>query len=127
MMPDLPPQHPIGAAADGEQPHKPADDREEVYYAGSPMMRGEVGRVLFFFFLGAFFIAIPILFKMYHKDHEWPRGVVTLIFVVLGLIMWSIPWIMTKSLRYRISNYRIDYERGWLSKSIDTLELWHVE
>ena len=30
-------------------------------------------------------------------------------------------------MRYRISNYRIDYERGVLSKNIDTLELWHVE
>ena len=35
--------------------------------------------------------------------------------------------IWARTIRYRISNYRIDYERGWLSKSIDTLELWHVE
>ena len=27
----------------------------------------------------------------------------------------------------RVTNYRIDYERGLLSKNIDTLELWHVE
>jgi hypothetical protein len=30
-------------------------------------------------------------------------------------------------MRYRITNYRIDFERGWLGKTIDTLELWHVE
>jgi hypothetical protein len=29
--------------------------------------------------------------------------------------------------RYRITNYRIDFERGILGKKIDTLELWHVE
>ena len=28
---------------------------------------------------------------------------------------------------YRITNYRIDFERGWLSTTIDTMELWHVE
>jgi uncharacterized membrane protein YdbT with pleckstrin-like domain len=38
-----------------------------------------------------------------------------------------IPIIMVKTYRYRISNYRIDYERGLLSRNIDTLELWHVE
>ena len=36
-------------------------------------------------------------------------------------------FILTRSMRYRISNYRIDYERGVFSKDIDTLELWHVE
>ena len=31
------------------------------------------------------------------------------------------------TIRYRITNYRIDYERGLIGKDIDTLELWHVE
>jgi uncharacterized membrane protein YdbT with pleckstrin-like domain len=48
-------------------------------------------------------------------------------FIVVGLLVMLIPWIMTKTLRYRVSNYRIDFERGLLSRSIDTLELWHVE
>jgi hypothetical protein len=34
---------------------------------------------------------------------------------------------IVKSVRYRISNYRIDFERGIFGKKIDTLELWHVE
>jgi hypothetical protein len=34
---------------------------------------------------------------------------------------------MIRAIRYRITNYRIDFERGLLSKNIDTLELWHVE
>jgi uncharacterized membrane protein YdbT with pleckstrin-like domain len=32
-----------------------------------------------------------------------------------------------RAVRYRVSNYRIDLERGIFSKNIDTLELWHVE
>ena len=31
------------------------------------------------------------------------------------------------AMRYRITNYRIDFERGILTKRIDTLELWHVD
>jgi hypothetical protein len=34
------------------------------------------------------------------------------------------PFILVRTLRYRISNYRIDYERGIFSKNIDTLELY---
>ena len=37
------------------------------------------------------------------------------------------PFILVRTLRDRISNYRIDYERGIFSKNIDTLELWHVD
>jgi hypothetical protein len=40
--------------------------------------------------------------------------------------MW-IPVIIMKSVRYRVSNYRIDFERGIFGKKIDTLELWHVD
>jgi hypothetical protein len=47
--------------------------------------------------------------------------------VVIGLILMVIPSVMVRMIRYRISNYRIDFERGLLSRSIDTLELWHVE
>ena len=38
-----------------------------------------------------------------------------------------IPVLQLRARRYRITNYRIDFERGFFSKTIDTLELWHVE
>jgi len=47
--------------------------------------------------------------------------------MLIGLMFALTPILMTKTYRYRISNYRIDFERGLLSRSIDTLELWHVE
>jgi len=56
-----------------------------------------------------------------------PPWWVTLACVIIGILIMTIPWFLTKFIRYRISNYRIDYERGLLSKDIDTLELWHVE
>jgi membrane protein YdbS with pleckstrin-like domain len=47
--------------------------------------------------------------------------------IALALLLMMIPVILARSTHYCISNYRIDFERGVLSKNIDTLELWHVE
>jgi membrane protein YdbS with pleckstrin-like domain len=108
-------------------PHRETGDTEEVYYQGSPMVRGAIGKIFFWALLGIVLIAAPLLFKMFQKDHEWPVWWLTLGLIVLGLIALVIPILIVKSVRYRISNYRIDYERGILGKRIDTLELWHVE
>lgn len=120
---DIPPQSSLAE----EMPHRPADDREEIYFQGSPMLRGEAGRVFAFTVVGLVLIAIPFIVRAMSSAGEWPVWWVTLACIVIGLIVLTIPVIMTKITRYRISNYRIDYERGLLSKSIDTLELWHVE
>lgn len=118
---DLPPD------PEEHAPHRPADDREEVYFQGSPMLRGELGRLTGFVVFGLIFIAIPIAYHFMQKDRSGPVWWVWLACIVIGLIVMFIPWLMTKTLRYRVSNYRIDFERGLLSRSIDTLELWHVE
>ncbi len=105
-------------------PHTPADDKEEVYYEGSPLLRGDVGRMIFFGLIAAVLIAIPILAYLY----KWSLPLwVSFALVGIAIIWLFIPIIMVRTIRYRISNYRIDFERGILSKSIDTLELWHVE
>ncbi|MGH7177693.1 MAG: PH domain-containing protein [Tepidisphaeraceae bacterium] len=118
---DMPPQD---ASSEG-RPHKPADDREEVYFQGSPLMRGELGRVFACTALGLGFIALPIVLRIVWK--RWLPWWAVLALIVVGAVVLSIPVILTKLIRYRISNYRIDYERGLLAKNIDTLELWHVE
>ena len=118
---DLPPQTSIHE----EAPHKPADDREEVYFHGSPMLRGELGRVLGFGLVALLAVCVPVIIRFY-KD-AWPPFWVTLPCMLIGFMFALTPILMTKTYRYRISNYRIDFERGLLSRSIDTLELWHVE
>jgi membrane protein YdbS with pleckstrin-like domain len=120
---DLPPQ----TSPHEEAPHKPADDREEVYFNGSPMLRGELGRLIGFTVIALILIAIPFLYRYFSKDQVWPPIWVTIACVVIGLLLALVPWILTKTYRYRVSNYRIDFERGLLSRNIDTLELWHVE
>jgi membrane protein YdbS with pleckstrin-like domain len=108
-----------------ERPHRPADDREEVYYQGSPMVRGEIGTFFLWTILGAVLIAAPIVYKML-KGTWWPWYFVAAL-VVIGLLLMIIPVLIVKQFRYRISNYRIDYERGLLGKRIETMELWHVD
>jgi membrane protein YdbS with pleckstrin-like domain len=123
--PPPPPPQPNNTPDD--RPHKPADDSEEVYYQGSPRLRGELGMLALWCLCGIVFIALPFLYKSFSRNHAFPIWWVTLGLIVVGLICFFIPYIKTRMLRYRISNYRIDCERGLLSRRIDTLELWHVE
>jgi hypothetical protein len=113
--------HPVSA----DLPHRPADDREEVYYEGSPLIRGAVAKGVLWELLGIVLIAIPIVLHFVSR-----RQINLLVFVipiVLGFIVLCIPALRALTFRYRITNYRIDYERGLIGKDIDTLELWHVE
>jgi hypothetical protein len=102
-------------------PHRPADDREEVYFSGSPKLRGEIGRMLIFSIVGIVLIVLAIY--IWSSLPAW----LALLMMLAGAVAPFIPFILTKTIRYRVSNYRIDVERGLLSKNIDTLELWHVE
>ncbi len=108
-------------------PHKPADDREEIYYAGSPLLRAEMGSIFIWGLAGLVLISLPFVWKAITKLHEMPSALVTLGLIIVGLLVIAWPILRQRTVRYRISNYRIDYERGLLSKSIDTMELWHVE
>ena len=116
-------------AAAGVSPHDisaPREgDPEKVYYEGSPLVRGNIGSLFLFFLLAAIFIAIPIAYRV--LQHEWLHLGITVACVVIGIILLVAPMVWARSVRYRISNYRIDYERGLLGKTIDTTELWHVE
>ncbi|HEX4123845.1 MAG TPA: PH domain-containing protein [Tepidisphaeraceae bacterium] len=112
-------------------PHAAANDSEEVYYAGSPLLRGELGRGVLWILIGLMLIAGPFIYHAIasHADasRTWPIWWLFLGFIVLGLIFIFIPYLQAKSTRYRITNYRIDVSRGLLGTSIDTIELWHVE
>jgi membrane protein YdbS with pleckstrin-like domain len=108
-----------------EHPHKPADDREEIYFEGPPVLRSELTTLGLAGLAAAVLIAIPVLFHMY-KWAALPWWV-TVALVLLAIVVVLVPILIQKTTRYRITNYRIDFERGVLSKNIDTLELWHVE
>ena len=126
-MSEIPPNPAPPTVAPVNAPHREADDREEIYYQGSPMVRGNLGKIILWAIVGILLIAAPIVFYFVSNPRHFPIWWVSLALVVLGLIMLFIPYLIVKSVRYRITNYRIDFERGIFGKKIDTLELWHVE
>lgn len=114
-----------GTTAGDPAPHRAADDREEVYYEGSPMVRAQMGSLMFWTFLAAVLVAAPFLYRLF-RGWWWP-WYVNAGLIVVGLLLLVVPILIVKQFRYRISNYRIDFERGLLGKKIETMELWHVD
>lgn len=123
MTQGQPPLTPTPARAN--QPHRPAGDTEEVYFEGSPLLRGEMGKGIIWMLAGLVLIALPVVIKVYHD--QFPPAWVSAALILIGLLLFFAPYLQTKRYRYRITNYRIDFERGLLGRNIDTLELWHVE
>jgi uncharacterized membrane protein YdbT with pleckstrin-like domain len=103
---------------------KPTDDREEVYYHDSPSPLAALSQFVAFGLLAIILIVAP--FVIAHLGQPVP-GWAYAVAILIALILLVIPWLRVHSIRYRISNYRIDFERGLLGKRIDTLELWHIE
>jgi len=102
---------------------RPADaaaDEEEVYFEGRPALRGALGLLALGALIGLLLIAGGVALRA----HGWW---LPLLGVALAALLIAVPVLLVRSVRYRITNYRIDYERGIFAKDIDTLELWHVE
>jgi membrane protein YdbS with pleckstrin-like domain len=112
------------------QPHKPAEDTEQVYYEGSPLLRGELAKGWIWVLLG---LAVLVGTVLWYFRNTSPEGVrpfpwwVLLAAAAVGLLLVLIPWIKTKTVSYKITNYRIDIEQGLVARKIDTMELWHVD
>jgi membrane protein YdbS with pleckstrin-like domain len=104
-------------------PHSEPDNQEEVYFDGSPPLRGILGQTLIFDLIFIILLASGIMLLKQHMDPGW----IGLVLILISLSMPGIPLLKTRSIRYRVTNYRIDFERGFFGKSIDTMELWHVE
>ena len=79
------------------------------------MMYGLIGLVL---------IGWPIVGWIMEWNFPGWLGIVS---IILGIVAFLIPMLIMRTTRYKVTSYRIDYERGIIKKRIDTLELWHVE
>jgi len=115
--------NPTSPAAPGGGPHAEPDDREEVYFQGSPPVRAALGEVALSVALSLLLLAGSIVLINKHTGPWWLK----LLMIFLALLLPMLPVLLAKRTRYRISNYRIDVERGLIARNIDTLELWHVE
>jgi membrane protein YdbS with pleckstrin-like domain len=104
---------------------KVPDDKEVVYFEGRPVLRGEIGLAALMIVIGLVLILIPFVVRF--TSGSFPNSAATAICIVLGLTLPFTPLIFTRTVRYRITSYRIDYEHGIVTKNVDTLELWHVD
>ena len=100
-------------------------DQEIVYYEGRPLLRADQAKAAFWLFVGIVLIALPILASLF--DWTWWRTWMTIVAVIAAILAFVLPWLVMRTTRYRITSYRIDFERGLFTKKIDTLELWHVD
>ena len=128
-QPGLEQPHPTDALTGGGAaagPHSPADDQETIYYEGSPLLRGELGLVLTWLAIGLALVAIPVVWYLMSDETSRPPWWAWL-FALIGVALVFFPSLWVKRHRYKITNYRIDYEFGLISTNVDTLELWHVD
>src|SRR5438045_1111400 len=100
-------------------------DHEIVYYEGRPLLRADQAKAAFWVLVGVALIALPILAHVF--DWTWWAGWMTIVAILLAICAIVLPIMVMRTTRYRITSYRIDFERGLFTKRIDTLELWHVE
>jgi uncharacterized membrane protein YdbT with pleckstrin-like domain len=56
---------------------------------------------------------------------RWITGWV-LLPVLVGAILLVQVWMRTRSTRWKLTSRRVETERGFLSKRVDTLELWRI-
>ena len=101
------------------------DSHEQVYYEGSPMLRGELGTLLLWSAIGLVILLTPILVRSFTNMSVawWAIGGG----ILIGLGCFMVPSLLVRRNYYKVTNYRIDFEHGLLFKEWDTLELWHVE
>src|SRR4051812_2056491 len=103
---------PASPATSDPAPHKPSGDEEVVYYEGRPLLRGDQAKAALMFIIGIGLIALPILAHLF--DWTWWNGILTIICILLAIIVMVVPMLMMRAIHYRITSYRIDYERGIL-------------
>jgi uncharacterized membrane protein YdbT with pleckstrin-like domain len=91
------------------------------------VLRWQLARVWPWALIGIVIALAPLFIKMVLVPKATFRWWIYPIAILVGVLFILVPWLKTKTIRYRVSNYRIDIERGLLGRSIDTMELWHVE
>lgn len=120
------PDPPIARQMQDAPPAKPLEEEETVYFEGRPVLRADQAKAAMFLFGGLVLLALPVLAAVFDWtwwDHRW----MTPVAIILAIVAVVAPWLVVRTTRYRITNYRIDYERGVLKKQIDSMELWHVD
>ena len=123
-IPNLPnpPQPPM--VADARVTHNP-EMQEQVIYDGPVSWIGRRWAFFWTYLLALLLIIVPIGIRIWTQINEpW--------WVIAGAVILAVVLVVGQgfyhgTMRFRITNYRIDYERGMLTRKIDSLELWYID
>lgn len=97
---------------------------EDTIFDGSPSWMGRFKAFFFTWILALLAVVVPIALQIGGTQVAWwviAMGILLALALVLGQFLFH------RTLRYRITNYRIDFERGLFTRRIDSLELWHAD
>ena len=97
---------------------------EETIFDGSPSWMGRFKAFFFTWMLALLVVIVPIGLQIRGRDVPWwviAGGMLLALSLVLGQFLFH------RTIRYRITNYRIDFERGLVTRRIDSMELWHAD
>lgn len=97
---------------------------EQVYFDGPTSLWGRATSIFWTTLVGIVLVGAPIVAAAVDRTLPW---YVSAALVAAALVGPCRIYLLYKSTRYKISNYRVDFERGLLSTRIDSLELWRID
>ncbi len=97
---------------------------EELLFAGSPSWIGRLRAFAITWILVLLLVIVPTLAAIYATAFPWWLTVFCVI-AAIALVVLQLAY--HRTIRFRITNYRVDFERGLLTRRIDSLELWHAD
>jgi len=126
MLDKAPPAKPAepGPAPFAKAAEPPAQERK-MLYDGSPSWKAFLG-----YYLVAGFVAVLMIVILKWKDGAGAAVGTKLLDVVIPIAVAVVfgfgLHLYRRSIRFRVTNTVIEYERGMFSKRIDVLQLWRV-
>src|SRR5262249_24599607 len=104
---------------------KPDPTERKMLYEGSPSWKAYFG-----YFIASAFLAVLVMAILRWKDGDGaPVGTKLLDIVIpiaLAVVFGFGVTFYRKSIKFRVTNTVIEFERGVLSKRIDVVQLWRV-
>ena len=122
------PTSPPAAASHPSRAGRQGEMVEEIYFNGPSSLWARLSGFLWAGLVVALVVAVPIVLAMTRKNSDTTLPwYVYLILIVVALAAPVCVWVRHKTTRYKVTNYRVDFERGILSTRIDSVELWHID
>jgi membrane protein YdbS with pleckstrin-like domain len=97
---------------------------EEIFYDGPVSWWARTGEIASSIFMAAVFVLAAILIAVWLETwRPWP----TVVLAVAAMVPPLLVYLRHINTRYKLTSYRVDFERGIIGRRIDSIELWHID